>query len=325
MAAADAVDVHQHLWPEQLVDRLRARTRAPYLRGWTLHTRRRAALRGRPGAPRRGAADRGGPRGRGRAGLRVSSPPRSASRALVRPEAGDAARRPGTTGARALPEHFRGLGLGADGRPGPRRARRACSTAGFVGVQLPATDLLSPAAWERAATCSRVAERGRQAGVRAPGPGGRPAAAGACPAWWAPVVGYVAPAAGRLVGLARRSAAARCSPACGCFRRRRRAGTGAPRAARRPRRSSRRRSTPTCSSTPRRTGRRRSTPGPRARASTRSCSAATGPTPSRCSRLLGDAATQAIRVDNPRARSGSPAPGTAHRPDERGTDMAPSQ
>ena len=33
-----AIDVHQHLWPDELVDRLRARTRPPYLRGWTLHT-----------------------------------------------------------------------------------------------------------------------------------------------------------------------------------------------------------------------------------------------------------------------------------------------
>ena len=33
-----ATDVHQHLWPDELVDRLRARTRPPYLRGWTLHT-----------------------------------------------------------------------------------------------------------------------------------------------------------------------------------------------------------------------------------------------------------------------------------------------
>jgi hypothetical protein len=39
MAAPEAVDVHQHIWPEELVDRLRARTCAPYLRGWTLHTR----------------------------------------------------------------------------------------------------------------------------------------------------------------------------------------------------------------------------------------------------------------------------------------------
>ena len=34
-----AVDVHQHLWPAPLVDRLRARARTPYLRGWTLYTR----------------------------------------------------------------------------------------------------------------------------------------------------------------------------------------------------------------------------------------------------------------------------------------------
>src|SRR3954453_16865388 len=33
-----AVDIHQHLWPDELVDRLRARSRPPYLRGWTLHT-----------------------------------------------------------------------------------------------------------------------------------------------------------------------------------------------------------------------------------------------------------------------------------------------
>src|SRR4051812_5494847 len=35
--AGGAIDVHQHLWPDELVDRLRARNRAPYLRGWTLH------------------------------------------------------------------------------------------------------------------------------------------------------------------------------------------------------------------------------------------------------------------------------------------------
>src|SRR4051812_33527370 len=35
---ATVVDVHQHLWPDELVDRLRARSRAPYLRGWTLFT-----------------------------------------------------------------------------------------------------------------------------------------------------------------------------------------------------------------------------------------------------------------------------------------------
>ena len=33
-----AIDLHQHLWPEPFVDRLRARSRTPYLRGWTLFT-----------------------------------------------------------------------------------------------------------------------------------------------------------------------------------------------------------------------------------------------------------------------------------------------
>src|SRR3954451_8440585 len=30
------VDVHQHLWPEPLIEALRARPRPPMLRGWTL-------------------------------------------------------------------------------------------------------------------------------------------------------------------------------------------------------------------------------------------------------------------------------------------------
>jgi hypothetical protein len=35
-------DVHQHLWPAALVEALRSRTRPPYLRDWTLHTRSEA-------------------------------------------------------------------------------------------------------------------------------------------------------------------------------------------------------------------------------------------------------------------------------------------
>ena len=38
MGLSEAVDVHQHLWPAELVDRLRARARPPYLRDWTLVT-----------------------------------------------------------------------------------------------------------------------------------------------------------------------------------------------------------------------------------------------------------------------------------------------
>ena len=31
------VDVHQHIWPEELIEALRRRRRAPRLDGWTLH------------------------------------------------------------------------------------------------------------------------------------------------------------------------------------------------------------------------------------------------------------------------------------------------
>lgn len=33
-----ATDIHQHLWPERLLDALRGRSEPPYLRGWILHT-----------------------------------------------------------------------------------------------------------------------------------------------------------------------------------------------------------------------------------------------------------------------------------------------
>ena len=38
MTEPAATDIHQHLWPERLLDALRARHEPPYLRGWTLHT-----------------------------------------------------------------------------------------------------------------------------------------------------------------------------------------------------------------------------------------------------------------------------------------------
>ena len=62
---------------------------------------------------------------------------------------------------------------------------------GFVGVQVPATDLLSPAAWERAGRGAPGRRGCRQAGLRAPRPRDRVARSpGTLPEWWAPVVGY---------------------------------------------------------------------------------------------------------------------------------------
>ena len=61
---------------------------------------------------------------------------------------------------------------------------------GFVGVQLPATDLRSPAAWERAGDVLRVAELAGKPVLVHPGPEVSRPLAGPLPGWWAPVVGY---------------------------------------------------------------------------------------------------------------------------------------
>jgi predicted TIM-barrel fold metal-dependent hydrolase len=61
----------------------------------------------------------------------------------------------------------------------------------FVGLQLPATDLLSPAAWDRAAPLLRVAEQADRPVLVHPGPEAPQVLAGRLPAWWPAVVGYV--------------------------------------------------------------------------------------------------------------------------------------
>jgi 6-methylsalicylate decarboxylase len=187
MAAADAVDVHQHLWPEQLVDRLRARTRAPYLRGWTLHTHAEPPYEVEPAhhdADRRIEADHED--GVGLACVSLSAP--LGIEGLVRPEAG-ALLSAWHDGARALPGHFRAWASVPTVDP-DLDALAGLLSAGFVGVQLAATDLLSPAAWERAGDVLTVAERAGKPVFVHPGPEVARPLSGDLPEWWAPVVGY---------------------------------------------------------------------------------------------------------------------------------------
>ena len=188
MGAALATDVHQHLWPEQLVDRLRARSRAPYLRGWTLHTRGEPAYDVDPAhhdIGRRIEADQAD--GVGRACVSLSAP--LGIENLVRPEAVGLIAA-WHEGARALPDHFRAWASVPMVDPDLDELAGLLRDELFVGVQVPATDLLSPAAWERAGAVLRVAEdAGRPVFVH-PGPEvGRPLA-GTLPEWWAPVVAY---------------------------------------------------------------------------------------------------------------------------------------
>lgn len=185
-----AVDVHQHLWPEELVDRLRARTRAPYLRGWTLHLEGEAPYDVTPGAhdpAERTATDRDD--GVALACVSLSAP--LGIEQLLPPVA-----RPLLAawhrGVRALPEHFRGWVSVSSLEPDLAELDTLLGDARFVGVQLPATDLLTPGAWQRAGRVLAVAEERGAAVLVHPGPAHAVSGEQALPGWWAPVVGYSA-------------------------------------------------------------------------------------------------------------------------------------
>ena len=187
MGAALATDVHQHLWPEEFVDRLRARRRPPYLDGWTLHTRGEAPYDVDPAhhdVARRVATDQED--GVGLACVSLSAP--LGIENLVRPEAG-ALIAAWHQGARALPDHFAAWASVPMVDPDLDELAGLLRD-GFVGVQVPATDLLSPAAWERAGDVLRVAEEAGRPVFVHPGPEVVRPLAGTLPAWWAPVVGY---------------------------------------------------------------------------------------------------------------------------------------
>ena len=240
------------------------------------------------------AADREA--GVGTACLSLSSP--LGIEGLLRPEAQpllDAWHR----GVRELPGHFRAWAsvptedAGLDDRRGPARRRP------LRRLQLPATDLLTPFAWERvarvaagrrarrASRCSCTPDRSRAGCSRDGCPsGGRPSSA--TPRSCRPHGGAGTP-----------SAAGPVPAAAGPLRCRRGARARAHRAPRAARRG-------TYDGRPRRLRRhlRRPVLGRSRRScacsgSTRSCSAATAPTASRSPGFLGDAATHAVRVANP--------------------------
>ncbi|RYU09506.1 amidohydrolase family protein [Nocardioides iriomotensis] len=183
-----AVDLHQHLWPEPLVDRLRARARAPFLRGWTLHTRGEAPYDVTPGdhdATARTSADEAA--GVGLACVSLSAP--LGVEYLVRPEAG-ALLDVWHESVRDLPEHFRAWASVPVVDPDLDDLAGLLAEDVFVGLQVPATDLASPAAWERAGSVLRVAERAGKPVFVHPGPEVTRPLTGSLPSWWAPVVGY---------------------------------------------------------------------------------------------------------------------------------------
>ncbi len=180
-----AVDLHQHLWPGPFVELLRRRTRTPYLRGWQLVTAGEAAYDVQPGdhdVAHRVEQDRRA--GIGLACVSLSAPlgieslPGDEAGALI--EAWHA-------GALDLPEHF--ASWASVPTMEPDLAGLTHLLAGrFVGLQLPATTLGSPSGWSAVADVLRVAELSGKPVLVHPGP---TPPSDAVPSWWAPVVGYV--------------------------------------------------------------------------------------------------------------------------------------
>ncbi|MDF9714609.1 amidohydrolase [Nocardioides sp. ChNu-153] len=190
MAHPVAVDVHQHLWSPRLVDRLRARSRAPYLRGWTLHLDGERPFEVDPAAhdvDRRVAADRAA--GIGTAVVGLSSP--LGVEDLDVPVAGPLLEAHHRDVA-DLPAHFRGWAATTATDPDLGLLAGLLAAPRFVGLQVPATWVTTPAAWDRLAPVLAVVEAAGAALLVHPGP--EPARPGAAdlPPWWAPVLGYTA-------------------------------------------------------------------------------------------------------------------------------------
>ena len=185
-ADTPVADIHQHLWPEALVQALRARRTVPRMRGWTLE------LAGEPDYrvdPRSHDVDDRAELAR-RDGLdlalvSLSSP--LGIESLAPAEAGellDAYHE----GALALPEPFGAWAAAclADVDPGAlsRELER-----GFVGLQLPATSLLDGAGYENAGPLLEVLEEAGLPLLVHPGPVAAPAEDQ--PPWWPAIVTYV--------------------------------------------------------------------------------------------------------------------------------------
>jgi hypothetical protein len=176
-------DVHQHLWPPDFVEALRARTAPPRLREWTLYTEGGSPYRVRA-ADHDLSARRATDAGAGRILLSMSAPlgveslPARQAQPLL-----DAWHR----GVLELGRPFAGWASvhrvepDLDGLDG-------LFSAGFAGLQVAASDMSTPTALERLApVLQRCAELGRPVLVH---PGPVLADESRLPAWWPAVVSY---------------------------------------------------------------------------------------------------------------------------------------
>lgn len=184
-----AIDLHQHLWPESLVDRLRSRSRTPYLRDWTLHTQGEAPFEIEPAHHDVDTRLRQNERdGISLACLSLSSP--LGIESLDRPSA-TALLDAWHEGAAALPSGLAAWASFSRDEPDLEGLRQLLA-AGFVGIQVPATDVRTPAAWARLGPVLAVAEAADRPVLVHPGPEPPDPGTATLPPWWPAVVGYTA-------------------------------------------------------------------------------------------------------------------------------------
>jgi len=180
-----AIDLHQHLWPEPFVELLRRRTCTPYLRGWRLVTDGEPAYEvgsGDHDVNHRVAQDR-------QAGIGLACVSLSAPLGLesLPPDEAVAIIDGWHESCLELPAHFAAWASVPTLEPDLVSLARLLDGP-FVGVQLPATALLTPAGWESLGEVLRAAELSGKPVFVHPGPA---SSVGAAPSWWAPVVAYV--------------------------------------------------------------------------------------------------------------------------------------
>ncbi|HEY4568399.1 MAG TPA: amidohydrolase family protein [Kribbella sp.] len=175
------IDVHQHLWPEEFVDRLRARSAPPYLDGWTLHTTTEAPYDVDPAAhaiDQRVALEQAA--GTELAAVSLSSP-------LGIEQLGDLELLDAwNAGAMNFPEPFKAWASVDLVDPDVGELETLLDK-GFLGLQLPAHLLGSPAGWAAYGELLAATERSNKPILVHPGTA-QPVEDGPC--WWAPVVDY---------------------------------------------------------------------------------------------------------------------------------------
>ncbi|MEO6886909.1 MAG: amidohydrolase [Jatrophihabitantaceae bacterium] len=188
MGTEPYLDVHQHLWPAPFVEALRRRSAPPMLRGWTLHTAGEPPYEVRPDdhdPVARAELDRAATR----VLVSLSSPlgieslPPAQAQPLL-----DAWH----DGVRALSDPFTGWASLTRDEPDLDGLKQLFAD-GLCGVQVPATDLTTPAELEALAPVLRRCEELNRPVLVHPGPVSTPSrTVGEFLPWWPAVVDYPA-------------------------------------------------------------------------------------------------------------------------------------